>query len=157
MDVSSCPSHPALSRNPSIKQLPSVLTTVASPRRFHSLSFIHFFLSSSALSLPIIISCPQTASVLVPVSAGLSNSPALISQLLQMKRGRRAAIIQSPPEREEAHVSHPGRAKAPPAIYGAVRWPGIEFNRTERGGQELLMLRDPEKGEHEILENTPNA
>ncbi len=41
MDVSSCPPHPALPRNPSIKQLRSSLTTAASPGRFHSFSFIH--------------------------------------------------------------------------------------------------------------------
>lgn len=93
--------------------------------------FIHFFHSSGALSLPIIISCPQTASVLVPVSAGLSNSPALISQLLQIKR--EVSGYYSKPlwwerekEGEEAHVSHPGRVKAPPAISKAERrvWKG---------------------------------
>lgn len=111
MDVSSCPSHPALPRNPSIKQLRSSLTTVPSPGRFHSLSFIHsfihpFFLSSGALSLPIIISCPQTASVLVPVSAGLSNSPALISQLLQIKREVSGDYSKPSYERERKPTFH---------------------------------------------------
>lgn len=58
------------------------------PGCFHSLSVIHSFIFPlrGALSPPIIASCPQTASVLAPVSAVLSNSPALISQLLQIKR-----------------------------------------------------------------------
>lgn len=45
-------------------------------------------------------------------------------------------IIQSPPkrEREEAHVSHPEREKAPPAIYGAVQGPGMETNRSNNNG-----------------------
>lgn len=70
-------------------------------------SFIHpFFLSSGALSLPIIISCPQTASVLVPVSAGLSNSPALISQLLQIKREVSSDYSKPSYERERKPTFH---------------------------------------------------
>lgn len=136
MDVSSCPSHPALPRNPSIKQLRSSLTTVASPGRFHSFSFIHSsifpllrcFKPTNYHQLAPDGLCPCSC-FSWPFKQLCINKPVVTN-----KKGGERVIIQSPPtrEREEAHVSHPGRVKAPPAIYGAVQGPGMETNNERR-------------------------
>lgn len=102
MDVSSCPSHPALPRNPSIKQARSSLTTVASPGRFHSFSFIHSsifpllrcFKPTNYHQLAPDGLCPCSC-FSWPFKQLCINKPVVTN-----KKGGERVIIQSPPTRE---------------------------------------------------------
>lgn len=96
------------------------------------------------------------ASVLVPVSAGLSNSPALISQLLHIKREVSGYYPKPSDERERerrresVHVLHPSRVTAPPVCHlrvSARAWHGGKAcNRTNnnigRKGDNCLEYKE---------------
>lgn len=142
-------------RNPSIKQLRSSLTTVASPAAFirsHSFihSFIHFpllqrFKPTNYHQLPPDGLCPCSC-FSWPFKQPCINKPVVTNK----KGGERLLFKALLREREGAHVSHPGRVKAQPAIYGAVQGPGMGTNK---GGREAVMFQDMKRVQTKYTQN----
>lgn len=154
MDVSSCPSRQALPQKP-FNQTTTIKPDHCSiPGRFHPLSFIHSFIHFPLLQrfkptnyhqLPPDGLCPCSC-FSWPFKQPCINKPVVTNK----KGGERLLFKALLREREGAHVSHPGRVKAQPAIYGAVQGPGMGTNK---GGREAVMFQDMKRVQTKYTQN----